>query len=369
MADSFGITPKILQYDTLSAFLDDFKIEVGDLVLAYGGFDPAWVSAEATVLHYRDYGGGEPTDTVVEAIYQDIKGIFIRRVFGIGGGAILDIAKLFALKQVLPVVPLFNREREIVRDKELILIPTTCGTGSEVTNISILELTAIQSKFGLADDALYGDYGVLIPELLSGLPASVFATSSIDALIHALESYTSPKANAFTRLFSESAIRLILEGYQAILKGGEEERKRRIGDFMLASTYAGIAFGNAGCAAIHAMSYPLGATYHVPHGESNYRMFTGVYKLYQALAPEGAIRVLNDLLAKVLACPKEAVYDTIDTLLSRFIPKKTLREYGVQESELEVFTEAVITKQTRLLANNYVSLSREQILKLYQEMY
>ena len=137
-------------------------------------------------------------------------------------GTILDVAKLFALKTVSPVVKLFNKELEIVKDKELILVPTTCGTGSEVTNISILELTAINSKFGLAVDELYPDKAILIPELLAGLPMKYFATSSIDALIHSIESFTSPKGNDFTRMFSLNAMDMILKGYREIAKNGEE---------------------------------------------------------------------------------------------------------------------------------------------------
>lgn len=101
------------------------------------------------------------------------------------------------------------------------------------------------------------DGAVLIPELLKKLPFRFFATSSIDALIHAIESYMSPKATPFSELFSEKAIEMLLNGYKSIVKNGEQEKEDRIGDFLLASAYAGIAFGNAGCAAVHAMSMPV----------------------------------------------------------------------------------------------------------------
>lgn len=107
---------------------------------------------------------------MVEAIYKDIKDISYKRVIAIGGGSVLDVSKLFVLKTISPVVDLFEHKLEFIKEKELILIPTTCGTGSEVTNISILELKAKHTKMGLAVDELYADYAVMIPELLEDLP-------------------------------------------------------------------------------------------------------------------------------------------------------------------------------------------------------
>ncbi|MGV8905771.1 MAG: 4-hydroxybutyrate dehydrogenase [Acetobacterium sp.] len=369
----FGITPKILQFEQCKELCENFQIGKGDLVFisdrTYQQYFKEYISDEATCINYRKYVNGEPTDVMVESIYADIKNVQFNRVFGIGGGTILDVAKLFALKKMVPVVDLFNKELEIVKEKELILIPTTCGTGSEVTNISILELTAIHSKFGLAVDELYADYAVLVPELLDNLPMNVFATSSIDALIHAIESYTSPKANDFTKLYSKKAMEMILRGYKIIAENGEEARKPLLKDFMMASTFAGIAFGNAGCAAVHAMSYPLGAGYHVPHGEANYVLFTEVYKSYQSIKPEGKIRELNEFLAGILGCNTSDIYNEIEELLNHIITKKALREYGVKAEELENFKDNVMMKQTRLMANNYVPLSREQVLTIYEKLF
>ena len=369
----FGIKPKIMEFEHCNELCEHFQIGQGDLVFisdrTYEHYFKELLSDAAYLVDYRKYVKGEPTDVMVEAIAEDIKDYQFTRVFGIGGGTILDVAKLFALKTTVPVVDLFNKELEIIKDKELILIPTTCGTGSEVTNISILELTAIQSKFGLAVDELYADYAVLLPELLDELPMNVFATSSIDALIHAIESYTSPKANAFTRLYSEKAMEMIITGYQNIIEKGEVARRTLLKSFMIASTFAGIAFGNAGCAAVHAMSYPLGAVYHVPHGEANYAIFTEVYKTYQTINPDGSIKELNVLLAKILNCKPDAVYSEIETLLNQILTKKALHEYGVSKADLEDFTEAVMTKQTRLMANNYVPLSRDQVYCIYETLY
>ena len=137
----------------------------------------------------------------------------------------------------------------------------------------------------------------------------------------------------------------------------------------MASNYAGIAFGNAGCAAVHAMSYPLGATYHVPHGESNYAMFTGVMKNYMEIKKDGEIAKLNRFIADILGCSTDDVYEELEKLLNHLIQKKPLHEYGMREEEIEEFTDSVIENQQRLLANNFVSLDRERMIKIYRELY
>ena len=291
------------------------------------------------------------------------------RVIAVGGGGVLDIAKLLVLQHVTPILDLYDGKLPLQKARDLVLLPTTCGTGSEVTNISILALLSRRTKKGLAHESMFADQAVLIPELLKGLPFSVFATSSIDALIHAIESSLSPKASATTKLFGYQAIAWILKGYLAIRDQGPDARFPLLSQFLLASNYAGIAFGNAGCAAVHALSYPLGAVYHVPHGESNYAMFTGVMKQYLAIRSDGAIAELNAFLAQLLDCPPEAVYEALEDLLSCLLPKKALHEYGMQEHELAEFTDSVLANQQRLLQNNFVPLSREQIYAIYRSLY
>ena len=140
-------------------------------------------------------------------------------------------------------------------------------------------------------------------------------------------------------------------------------------DFLIASNYAGIAFGTAGCAAVHATSYPLGGTYHVAHGESNYAMFTGVLKNYMEIRQDGEIAVMNQFLSQLLVCSENLVYEKLDELLGTILPKKALHEYGVKQEELPVFTKSVMEQQGRLMANNFVPLDADRVLKIYQELY
>lgn len=369
------IRPTIHKFDIAKEFAEGFSLGKGDLILTNQYiYEPYFGSLGlgCEVIYQEKYGAGEPSDDMAEAIYADIYASgkeAPKRIIAIGGGTILDLAKLYSLKQTSPILDLYDGKIPVEKDKKLILVPTTCGTGSEMTNISILALNSRGTKKGLANDQMYADDAVLIPQLLEGLPDYVFSTSSIDALIHAIESSLSPKGNVYTRMFGYRAIEMILNGYKVIRDQGMEARKPLLGDFMLASNYAGIAFGNAGCAAVHALSYPLGATYHVAHGESNYAMFTGVMKNYMELKTDGEIAVLNRFVADILECPVRYVYEELEKLLNVLIPKKALHEYGVTEAQLDEFADSVMENQGRLMANNFVPLDRERVYKIYRELW
>lgn len=366
-----SIKPTIYKFKTAEEFAAEFKIGVGDLVITNEYiYQPFFgkLNLGCDVLYQEKYGAGEPSDDMAEAMYKDIKGDH-KRVIAIGGGTVIDISKLFALKTVSPILDLYDGKTEIVKDKELVLVPTTCGTGSEVTNIAILALNSRGTKKGLAVDEMYADSAVLVPELLNGLPFRFFATSSIDALIHAVESSLSPKGNEMTRMFGYKAIDMILHGYKKIAADGPEARMPLLEDFLMASLYAGIAFGNAGCAAVHAMSYPLGGTFHVAHGESNYAMFTGVMKNYMEIRQDGEIERLNQFIADILGCKVEDVYEELEKLLNNLIQKKALHEYGMSREQIEEFADSVIANQGRLMANNFVELDRDRLIKIYTELY
>lgn len=372
MSRQFRVKPTICQIGTCREFCEEFHIGEGDLILTNPSYFEGYfegLTGGAHVVYFKKYGSGEPTDVMVEALYQDIKDIPYKRVIAIGGGSIIDVAKLLIQETISPVVDLYEKVIPTKKVKDLIIVPTTCGTGSEVTSVAVIELTVRGTKLGLQTDEEFADYAVLIPELLKSLPFRFFATSSIDALIHAIESYVSPKANPFTRMYSKEAISLILKGYQKIAAEGEDARLPLMEDFLLASTYAGIAFSNAGCAAVHAMSMPFSGAHHVPHGEANYVIFTGVFKSYNRLNPMGEIRKLNALLMEILGCDESVVYEKLEELLDMILKKKSLKEYGVKEEELPGYTETVMTKQGRLTANNYTELNAQEVLNIYRSLY
>ncbi|MBE5973433.1 MAG: 4-hydroxybutyrate dehydrogenase [Paenibacillaceae bacterium] len=363
---------QISYYDTCKEFASEFNLGSGDLILTNEYIYKPYFGSLGLNVHtifQEAYGTGEPTDIMVDAILEAAAKTDCRRIIAIGGGTVIDIAKVMAVSAGDPLDSLYAEPEKIQKKRELVILPTTCGTGSEVTNISIINRTRLGTKVGLVSPHMYADDAVLVPELLNGLPFAVFATSSIDALVHAVESSLSPKATPFTKLFGYKAIEMIIRGYQKIAAEGIDARLPLMKDFLIASNYAGIAFGTAGCAAVHATSYPLGGTYHVAHGESNYAMFTGVLKNYMEIRRDGEIAVMNQFLGRLLGCDIDVVYDKLDELLGTILPKKALRQYGVKQEELAVFTKSVMERQGRLMANNFVPLDADRVLKIYQELY
>ncbi len=365
------LNTQVHKFDDVGEFAQEFQIGAGDFVLTHEFLYAPYMESlnlQADFKFQEHYGAGEPSNEMIDKIFADIQGKNYQRVIAIGGGTVIDIAKLFVLQDTTSALDVFEQKIPLVKDKELIVVPTTCGTGSEVTNISIAEIKEKQTKMGLAIDALYPDHAVLIPALLSGLPFQFFVTSSIDALIHACEAFVSPKANSYTDLFSSQAIELILRGYAKILEHGEAYRNEIMEDFVVASNYAGIAFGNAGVGAVHALSYPLGGKYHVPHGEANYQFFVEVFETYDRLEPTGKIKQLRELLNQVLGVT-DGTYHKLSEVLDQLLVRQPLREYGMQEEEIEGFAHSVIEKQQRLLVNNYVPLSVEEMIRIYRQLF
>lgn len=368
----FKLKSRLHQFDEFADFAKEFNLNEKDLVITNSFlYEPFMkqLDLKCRFVMQEKYGMGEPSDEMMNAILNDVKSLDYNRVIAVGGGTVIDISKLFVLKGLENVVDAFERKIPLVKEKQLVILPTTCGTGSEVTNISIAEIKSKHTKMGLADDTILADDAVLVPELLRGLPYRFYVASAIDALIHAMESYVSPKANPFTQIYSRSAIEIIVDVFSMIARHGEEYRFERFGDMLMASCYAGIAFGNAGVGAVHALSYPLGGTYHVPHGEANYQFFTEVFKRYQQKAPDGKIEKLNRILSDALQSPAQGIYEKLDELLANLLEKQPLKNYGMTEIDIDAFTESVMQTQQRLLTNNYVPFTVEDIENIYRELY
>ncbi|MDR1292936.1 MAG: 4-hydroxybutyrate dehydrogenase [Clostridiales Family XIII bacterium] len=367
------IVPKIYYFDTVEAFNAEFSISERDLLVTNEWIYTPYVAplgVKVNVIFQEKFGMGEPSDEMIDGLVAAAKQYDYDRIIALGGGTIVDICKILALDVPEHSIDLFTGKVPPKKLKELVVIPTTCGTGSEVTNVAIAELKSLEVKKGLAVDETYADTAVLIPETMNGLPYKVFVTSSVDALIHAVESFLSPKASPFTEMYSRRAIKMIMRNYELIAGKGEDAFKDHLRDFVLASNYAGIAFGNAGCAAVHALSYSIGGAFHVPHGEANYQFFTEVMKKYMAKKPDGKIKKLTKMLAKTMDVPDDdGVFDALDALLGNLLPKKALREYGMVEEQIDSFTKSTVDNQQRLLGNNYVFLTDEEIREIFAALY
>ena len=330
----------IYTYDTVKEFFASFELGPKDLLVSieviYKQFLEPYANG-ANVILVDKYGAQEPTDVMIDEFIADAGKFDYDRIVAVGGGAVMDMSKVVAVAGGASIDDVIDHLPDFKRSVRLVLVPTTCGTGSEVTEIAAINRTRLGCKAGIAGPEMFADDAVLVPELLYGLPDHVFATSSLDALVHSVESTLSPNSTPYTRMF--------------------------------ASDYAGISFDTGGCAAVHALSYQLGGKYHVPHGESNYAMFTGVLRNYMEIKPEGEILKMNQFIADILGCDVADVYDALETLINKLLPKKALHEYGVTEQDLPEFADRVIKTQERLMKNCFVPLDYDRVLKIFKELY
>ena len=302
---AFQLIPSIAEYADFAALASEMHLGARDLILTNEYiYNPTIADLDlgCHTCFQEKYGAVEPTDVMVDAILDDLRGKDYDRIVAVGGGTVIDIAKALCVAGRGDTVDdLYARMADLKKEHGLVIVPTTCGTGSEVTNISIINRTTKGVKVGLVSPSMFADEAALVPAMLASLPYPVFATSSIDAMVHAVESYLSPNACPISELFSEKALQLILRGWKdAVASGSRDGWKKHALDFLRASNFAGIAFGHAGCAAVHAMAYPLGGVHHIPHGQANQLMFADVMRKYQEKKPVGKLNQLEELLAKEL---------------------------------------------------------------------
>ena len=367
----FAIRPTIHNYDTFAAFEKAHAIGSRDLVftqrILYKTF---FAQTQAQTLFYDDFCDGEPTDIAVDAMLTEVRSRDFNRIIAIGGGSILDCAKVLALDSNESVESLFAQGVQPRRKVELVLSPTTCGTGSEVTCVSVFDFPKTGSKMGKGFDAGFADHAVLIDEFLSKIPYQVFAASSADALVHALEIYLAPKANAYTDVFCLAAVRTILRGYKRMTELGPSVIQEDAKSYLAASNMAGIALANILAGGVHAIAMHFGSEHHVPHGEATRLFLPPVFKTYYEKAPSGKIADIANLIEEILGpCDSGCTpFDVLDELLAKVVPTRRLSEYGMDTGDTNRYADKVIETQQRLLVNNYTPLSKDDIVKIYSQL-
>lgn len=383
MADKREIifAPTVYKFQTFADMAKEFNLGERDVVLTNEFIYTPFMKDLGLKCQYvfqEKFGAGEPSEAMIQVMYDAIPYDSYDRVIAVGGGAIMDLCKLLGCKRPDTVHNLYFKRFPVVHEKDVIAIPTTCGTGSECTNISVAivkdekdgVLTGGETKLGLVSDDIIPNKVCLIPELLRTLPYKPFACSAIDALVHATESFLSPHRKTMTsELFSEKAMDVILKGFKLIDEKGQDARFEYMDQFVTASFYAGIAFLKAGCATVHGMSFPLGGTYHVPHGESNYALFGKILELYDEYEPNGELGKFKELVARCLGCTKDDALRTLNVTLEKVLPLKPLHEYGFKEEDIKSFPISVDANQQRLITNSYRPWSIELSERVYRECF
>lgn len=347
---------------------DQGIITCGVLQPTLDGFNTTGVQ----VTVYSDVLADPPEQNILDAL-STAKAANCDGVIGFGGGSSMDVAKLLAvlLNTKQPLSQMYGVEMVTGQRLPLIQVPTTAGTGSEATAVAIVT-TGESTKAGVVSSTLFADQIVLDPELTLGLPAHVTAATGIDAMVHAIEAYTSKRLkNPLSDMVALEALRLLSGNIEKAVKQGSDLKARS--DMLLGAMLAGQAFANAPVGAVHALAYPLGGTYHIPHGLSNSLVLPHVIRFNSSVAGELYLEIaqhlagLNhqDLDASTVG---EAMASYFYDMAADLGLQTSLAQMDIAETALPDLAEQSMHQQ-RLLINNPREVDYDDALLIYQQAY
>lgn len=321
---------------------------------------------------FSDVQADPPEHVVLNAV-QFAKEHQVDAVLGFGGGSSLDVAKVIAIladpKQSQNIQNIYGVNNAKSPRLPLILVPTTAGTGSEVTPISIVT-TGETTKTGIVSPILYADVAILDATFTKDLPAHITAVTGIDAMVHAIEAYTSKiKKNFYADLLAKQALSLLNKNLKLVLEDGHNLEARQ--NMLLGSMLAGQAFANAPVGAVHALAYPLGGHFHLSHGHTNALVLLEVLKFNASEAK----RYYAELIQWMDPYSKgntDGLCDLFIDHMQRHLDGSgltlKLSELNVQPDQLDILASDAML-QTRLLQNNPKALTHQDALNIYQAIY
>jgi alcohol dehydrogenase class IV len=346
------------------AFVTDKMIlELGLAQAALDGLKEAGVG-----VHIIDDVVADPPEAMILKAVEEARAEGVDGVVSVGGGSSLDTAKLIAVLvgSMQPIDQMYGVGLVKGGRLPLVLAPTTAGTGSEVTPISIVT-TGTNEKKGVVSPQLLPDWAILDAELTVGLPAHVTAATGIDAMVHAIEAFTSKhKKNIVSDTLAIQALDLLGSNIHTACTKGEDRDARS--NMLLGSMLAGMAFANAPVAAVHALAYPLGGHFHVPHGLSNALVLPHVLEFNMSQAADlyaqiGPI-IFPDLAGKSATAIGDGMVEGFKAMGPDLGMQSTLAEVGVNHNHLPMLAEDAM-KQTRLLVNNPREMTYDAALAIY----
>jgi alcohol dehydrogenase class IV len=313
---------------------------------------------------------GEPTFDDFDQVLAKAQVFNADSVVGIGGGSVLDVAKLVAAQlkntQTLDEIKGIGNLKE--RKIYVACIPTTSGTGSEVSPNAIF-VNNQGEKVGIISPYLVPDAAYIDPVLTVSLPKSITAATGIDALTHCLEAYTNKFAHPFVDLYALEGVRLIAKYLKRACDDGADIEART--QVALGSMYGGMCLGPVNTAAVHALSYPLGVEYHIPHGLSNALLLPYVMEYNIEEDASKYERIAEVLGAEKKASPKETALEGVKIMKQLIVDcglPLTLEQAGVKEESIPLLAEGAIKVQ-RLLKNNIREIAVEDAVAIYQSAF
>ncbi|MGB9108232.1 MAG: iron-containing alcohol dehydrogenase [Telluria sp.] len=309
----------------------------------------------------------DPPEAVVEAAAEYARQQGAELVVGLGGGSSMDVAKLVAVLagSEQPLAEMYGIGNVTGNRLPLVQVPTTAGTGSEVTNIAIVT-TGETTKMGVVSPQLYADLAVLDASLTIGLPPVVTAATGIDAMVHAIEAYTSRhKKNPLSDMLARQALSLLSANLVRACENGHDLDARQA--MLLGACLAGQAFSNAPVAAVHALAYPIGGIFHVAHGLSNSLVLPHVLR-FNLPAAAGHYAELAGIVVPHASGSEEARAQALIVAMQQIAKitgvETTLQQVGITEADLDRLAGDAMM-QTRLLGNNPRELSLADARAIY----
>lgn len=314
----------------------------------------------------------DPPEETVHSATDQARAAGVDGVVAVGGGSSMDTAKVVAalLGGDQPLNEMYGVAQVTGSRLPLILVPTTAGTGSEVTPVAVIT-TGETTKAGVSSPVLLPDVAVLDANLTLGLPAPVTAMTGVDAMVHAIEAYTSRhKKNPVSDMLAVRALELLSRNIRTAVSDGANFAARDA--MLLGACLAGQSFANAPVAAVHALAYPLGGHYHIPHGLSNSLVLPAVLDFNAEVASNLYAELAEVVLGESVNGSDEAKTHALILGLRQLIDDvklpATLEQADVKESDLEMLAEDAMLQQ-RLLINNPRDVEYDDALAIYRAAY
>jgi alcohol dehydrogenase class IV len=313
----------------------------------------------------------EPSVAEVEQSVSAVREKHPELIVALGGGSVMDTTKLLAvlLNASYRLGDLLHNPLPAKKQCRTIMIPTTCGTGSEATCNAIVAIPEEEVKKGIVSPALIPDEVILDVNCIASLPPRIIAATGVDALAHCVECYTSRKATPLSDLYAAAGAGLI---FKNIEKAYRFRDKDALGNMLLGAFYGGVAITGSGTTAVHALSYPLGGKYHIAHGVSNAILFARVMN-FNRDACLSRLASLCDTVYPELFSENESVkagfiIKRIEEIVKNTEIPVSLKEFGIKEDDIEDLAKSG-SQQTRLLVNNMKELSLDDIRRIYQQVF
>lgn len=314
----------------------------------------------------------EPTYMQVQKLVDEFKASGADFIVAVGGGSAMDTAKLASLlaTERYTVKDLLDDPTLAVKTVKTCLIPTTAGTGSEATPNAIVAVPEQELKIGIVNSSMVPDYVVLDAEMIRKLPRKIAAATGIDAMAHAIECFTSNKANPFSDIFALEAFDLIMNNIETACDDPDAmEAKNRM---QIAAFYAGVAITCSGTTAVHALSYPLGGKYHIAHGVSNAILLVLVMKFNEPVIRGKLAAAYDRIVHGEKTCTTEAeksawVVERMGQIVRHLDIPTSLSEFNVPREDLDGLVKAGMQVQ-RLLVNNMRTVTPEDARNIYLEI-